>query len=113
MCEELDLTYSDVHSLLDEVLSTTSYKPGYSFSWKPEGNKIVLMIHTALLPNTVAEGNITVDHWDSFPIEQLQCRESIRICIMCLVHSWERHEIDEWMKFDGVYRTEPHPVVEL
>jgi hypothetical protein len=94
-------------------LKKFTYKPGYKFScWVDEG-------HDALVLNLVAPvpDSTTIDHKE-VSIEWTQMVEFRKIYhlppdyLMDFVKQfflgWERHEMQEWLRFEGVMLSDPH-----
>lgn len=105
------------------IVKKITYKPGWRFNvasryfdyqpTRPWDIDRVIITITAPMPNLNGDGT-TVDVISQKQIECLQLERMkdedildywITHCILDL----EKHEMDEWLKFDGFHVREPHP----
>ncbi len=98
---------------VDEVIASTTYKPGFTFSSYSleDEHWIALCLTSPPLPDvTRAYTLISLTHTAYYRIEECQTIEDARHCVMSMILSWETHEAQEWLFFDGTKLIAPsHP----
>lgn len=101
------------------ILSKITYKPGWTFYVDREDKNTYkyssyLKLHVIAQQIDISDplkivyikSDMMISEWD---IERLSDNQLIDYLVLQLIRKVELHEIDEWLKIDGINFREPHP----
>ncbi len=90
-------------------LGEITYKPGYTITVKPcpSGQARLIVIRADVPDSLDPLKQITLQM--SARIENSRDNDYFKPALIQLVRDFEFHELNEWLKIDGVQVTKPHP----
>lgn len=95
------------------MLATLTYKPGYKFDAEfrsVAGNDYTMISIESELPMADKCSELgRVYRAEFIPVGERMSDDDLKAFIHKLVVLFENHEVNEWLKFDGEYHTQPHP----
>lgn len=99
-------------SRINDFVNRFSYKPGWQFvlqdfRWDRMDNLVRLDVSARVQDVMNPEKTILIGETVTFPMTEQEDIISYRL--LALVNSMERHEIEEWLRFDGIPVRNPHP----
>ncbi len=91
------------------VLNGMTYKPGRTFQIQDQGDHILLRISwVGADARRPAPCTTNVLYTCVVPYSDVWTAEGVKQHLLLWLRRLERHELDEWLKFDGERLTDPH-----
>jgi hypothetical protein len=108
--EQIDRGSERAKRIIAEVIQTITYKPGYTFTWDQcDDGRFLFYLHTPAIQDAKhVDRKFTIRRFEYFLIESCQTQADVRQCFIDLILGWEKHELYEWLKFDGKQFKDPH-----
>jgi hypothetical protein len=106
LLERKILSLSEVQDILREI----TYKPRYLFHFQyVYARETMRLSLTCFQPDAIREGEIRLTYTLEYSIREFEKFELIVEVLQQFFISFERHEMNEWLKYQGKCIRDPHP----
>lgn len=94
----------------EEQLKRFTYKPGFEISVRNETYGVCIYMNEIVRDSSGEFPSRHKAQSQVVPFQILDLRQADRFFVFVRhsIHSFERHEVDEWIRVDGVARWNPH-----
>jgi hypothetical protein len=103
------MTFDELHA----AVARYSYKPGYRISVTTEAGALDFAVTGRLVADDIPDANhperkSRIVYTQTFGDLRDMDRNSLHFMVRDLVLGWERHELNEWLCYDGKKVKDPH-----
>jgi isopenicillin N synthase-like dioxygenase len=86
-----------------------TYKPDYRFEIRTSADHIMLTVNFPVPDSCNPKTNVRLNASQIIVPGDIQDFEMLTMLIQMMVQGIEDHEMNEWLKIDGVHVIKPHP----
>lgn len=113
MAENVENGSDPVLVMVEEMLATFTYKPGWAFVLEPcaDNSWLVRMIWESSDSRSPTRKTTVVQVWHLPPLNRGRSKSELQRMLRREIHMAEKHEADEFMLFNGERLFDPHKKV--